>query len=152
MRLWHYNGTDWITTPAMVCQGLRIRCAKVAGADVSVLLAGENENVRVNGIAVRRGIRVLRDRDEIITDRERMFFSAERAARVESFAGESVPCGRCGSAIVEGDNTVRCPACGTVSHQTENLACYTYSPTCPKCPQPSDLSAGFLWSPEDVGA
>lgn len=150
MRLWHYNGTDWITTPAMSCQGLCIRCAKVAGADVGVLFAGET--VRVNGIAVRHGIVVLRDRDEIVAGTERMFFSTERAARVDSFLGNSISCGRCGSAIGEGDDSVTCPSCGTVSHESAELPCFTYGPTCPKCPQPSDLSAGFLWSPEEVGA
>lgn len=151
MTLWNYNGNEWTPTPAVVCQDLRIRHAKVAGAAVCVILAGEN--VRVNGIAVRHGIKVLRNRDEIVAGSGRTFFSTERIARVEAFAGESMPCGRCGSVIVEGDDTVRCPGCGTVSHQSAELPCFSYGPVCPKCPQPSDLSGTrFLWTPEEVGA
>lgn len=149
---WINKHGEWSATADCAAElpGLRIRHAEVAGAEVCVLLA--DENVRVNGSAVRHGIRVLRDRDEIAAGTVRLFFSTERIATVEPFAGESVACGRCCSAIAEGDDSVRCPACGTVSHQFAELPCFTYGPTCPKCPQPSHLGAGLLWTPEEVGA
>lgn len=81
-----------------------------------------------------------------------MFFSLERVAKVEAFAGAAVPCGRCAGAIEDGAECVRCPACGAASHQSAELPCFTYGPTCPNCAQPSDLDAGFSWSPGEVGA
>ena len=120
------------------------------GNDAWVLLAAPSLGVRVNGRPVVAGIRVLRDHDEIVLGGSRCFFSTERLARIESFPGAdaAVICPRCKRPIQPATPAVRCPGCGTWHHQSDDLTCWSYTPTCALCEHVSALDAGFRWQPE----
>ncbi len=120
--------------------------------EVWVLLLREGTDLRVNGMPVLGGLRVLRDRDEIAVGGSRLYFSTERLARVDPFPGieeRVVACPRCKQPIQPHTPSVRCPGCGLWHHQTEDLPCWTYSAVCSMCNQKTDLDAGFSWTPED---
>jgi len=113
-----------------------------------LLVAAARPDVRVNGSPVA-GIRVLADRDEITVGAARVFYSSELLASVQPFPGERpVTCPRCKEPIVPGTPAVRCPSCSVWHHQTPERPCWTYSPGCTNCGQPTDLHAGFRWVPE----
>jgi hypothetical protein len=118
-----------------------------------VLVAGSEADVRVNGIRLSLGIRCLRDRDEIrIEGRGIFYFSTERLAAVEPFAGSSgdAHCPRCRQKIEPGNPSVQCPACGVWYHQSEDFPCWTYSETCALCPRTTDMDEGYRWAPEEI--
>lgn len=129
-------------------------------AEAWVLIGARHSRVRVNGDSVATGIRVLRDRDEIQVDGRRLYFSTETLARVVPFADDppsrssgeararAVPCGRCRGPIAAAADAVKCPACGIWHHQSAELPCWRYADTCAACPQPTDLDAGFRWTPD----
>jgi hypothetical protein len=111
--------------------------------------------VLLNGEPLRTGIRVLADRDELHVDGVgRVFFSTERLARVEPCPGAepAVRCVRCKQIIEPGTDAVRCPQCGVWYHQSDDLPCWTYTPHCVLCPQPTALETGYRWTPAEVGA
>lgn len=123
------------------------------GGESWVLVAASGADVRVNGTRLSLGIRCLRDRDEIrVEGREPFYFSTERLAAVEPFAGSPAEayCPRCRQRIEPGHLSVRCPACGVWHHQTEDFPCWTYSETCALCPQTTRMDEGYRWSPEEV--
>jgi len=124
------------------------------GAAGWALLAGAAAGVSVNGLPLVTGIRALRDRDEVrIGEAEPVFFSTESLAAVEPFpgAGRAIFCPRCKQEIPVGARAVRCPQCGVWHHQTEELPCFSYAPTCGAlCPQKTELGAGFQWTPEEM--
>jgi hypothetical protein len=114
-------------------------------------------DVHVNGRKTHLGIRVLRDRDEIRLGGDRIYFSTERTAHVESFAGDagSAACPRCQQPLTDGAAVVRCPQCSAAHHQDENLPCwcgYEKEPfeTCALCDQPAGLDRGYRWTPEGL--
>ena len=123
---------------------------QAAGNDSWVLLARSMSAVRVNGRPVVAGIRVLRDRDEIVVGGSRSFFSTERLARVESFPGSdgAAFCPRCKLEILKDTPALQCPGCRSWYHQREDLGCWLYSPTCQLCPKTTPLDAGYEWEPE----
>lgn len=126
---------------------------RVSGTNTEVwlLMAGRLTDVRVNGDdAGAGGLRVLCDRDEICLRGERRYFSTETLARVSPMpAMDPAPrCPRCHQAIATGTDAVRCPHCGIWHHRSEALPCWTYADTCANCPQPTDLEAGYRWTPE----
>ena len=164
-HLWLHHNDRWQPAPlggtALVPDGsgaLRPAAAgeaaplrfHAAGNDAWVLLAAPRVAVRVNGGALAAGIRVLRDRDEIVLGGSRCFFSTERLAQVEPFPGAAGPvfCARCRQAVAQESAAVRCPGCGTWCHQREDLGCWTYGPKCPLCEQITPLDAGYRWEPE----
>jgi hypothetical protein len=131
--------------------------ASANGKEQWVLVsAGKSHEIRINGTPLLAGMRVLRNRDEILFNGERMFFSTERLARVVPFpgAGKPVFCARCKTEIAEGSPAVRCPnpKCGVWHHQApeHELPCWTYNDVCAMCDQPTDLDVGFRWSPEGL--
>jgi hypothetical protein len=106
--------------------------------------------VFVNGVPVLGGLRVLSDRDEIrVAGVETWFFSTEELARVEPMpvAGKPIVCPRCRQRIDTDILAVKCPACSLWHHQSDDLPCWTYAPTCALCPQPTQLDSGFQWTP-----
>jgi hypothetical protein len=116
-----------------------------------VLLASQDGAVRVNGAPVIGGVRVVEDRDEIWMRGEKpVFFSAEELARVEPFPAEASAkfCARCKLEVQAGSPAVRCPACSVWYHQSDDYPCWVYARTCALCDQPTDLAAGFRWTPE----
>ena len=73
--------------------------------DASWVLIAPPFAMRVNGQPLALGIRVLRDKDEIIEREENapLFFSTERLAAVEPFSGDApVVCARCRNEIAPG--------------------------------------------------
>jgi hypothetical protein len=120
------------------------------------LLAGGGCGVRINGLSLELGIRVLRSRDEIflIRPRRRFFFSAEGLPRVERFPHDlrAASCPRCRHLIHPGSLAVRCPneECGVWHHQSADCPCWTEGERCAMCETPTGLRAGFLWSPQDL--
>jgi hypothetical protein len=119
------------------------------------LITRAPEKVRVNGLPVSLGVRILTDRDAIrISEVGSCYFSTERLAQVEAFPGaaEAVFCPRCRQEIVKGTPAVRCPGpdCRVWHHQSDEFPCWTYNETCALCPQPTDLDAGHQWTPEGL--
>ena len=116
-----------------------------------VLQSPETEKVRVNGFPLVGGIRVLEDREEIfIRATGRIYFSTERAPRVEPFRGreEATPCPRCKGKIAQGESSVQCPQCRTWHHETTDMPCWTYSGKCALCNQATCFDTGFRWTPD----
>ena len=120
-----------------------------------VLLTGSGAEVRVNGLLLALGLRVLADRDEIrVTGAGTVFFSTERLARIAAFPSEGSEkfCPRCKLPLEAGSPAVRCPNCAVWYHQHEQQQreCWTYAEACALCSWPSDLDAGYSWTPEDL--
>lgn len=116
-----------------------------------VARSGAGARVRVNGEPLLGDLRVLADRDQLRLGDEALYFSTENPARVEPLAQAERPlaCPRCRQTIAPATPAVRCPACGVWHHQSEELPCWTYAPTCALCPRSTDLQAGLQWSPEE---
>lgn len=122
------------------------------------VIASAGVPVRVNGQPIPGGFRVLEHRDEILVGAVRYFFSAQSVPVVSVFrpeAGARLPtCPVCRGPIREGDQAVRCPGCGRWFHQLDAAGdrrakhCWTYSPTCRFCSQPTTLTEEALWRPE----
>jgi hypothetical protein len=118
-----------------------------------VLLAGPRSGVNVNGIPVLAGILALSDRDEIrVRGFGSLFFSTETLARVEPFpaSDHKLFCPRCKQPIESGALAVRCPGCRVWHHQSADLPCWSYAPTCTLCPHPTEADARFRWTPEEL--
>jgi hypothetical protein len=126
-----------------------------------LLLARKRANVQVNGSPLVLGVRLLCDRDEIALRADdpcatfRCFFSTERLAQAVAYPGGNggaIRCPRCKQPIDEGQMAVQCPnpSCGAWHHQEAALPCWTYSVTCALCDRPTQLDAGFRWTPEDL--
>ncbi len=97
-----------------------------------VLVCRGGREVRVNGMPVVLGMRVLQDRDEVVVRGQQYYFSRERLPVVEVFpgVGRAVFCPRCKQEIRAGVLAVRCPACGLWHHETSELNCWPYAPRC----------------------
>jgi hypothetical protein len=119
----------------------------------------------VNGQRLTLGMRLLRDRDEILlpepqssdqadAEPQRIYFSTERLAVVEAFPGAKKPvsCSRCKQVIEAGQLAVRCPnsRCGLWHHEFAEQPCWTYAEKCSNCDQATALDAGYCWSPEQL--
>jgi len=118
-----------------------------------LLLAGKEGAVRVNGLPLVGGLRLVEDRDEIWPRGEApLFFSTEELARVEPFPPQEGAkfCARCKLEVEAESPAVRCPDCSVWYHQTEAYPCWTYGPTCALCDQPTNLTAGYRWTPEGL--
>ena len=110
--------------------------------------------LRVNGCPLPAGMRVLRDRDSLhVEGVGHLFFSTESLASIEPYSGpEGLRCARCRQLMVRERPAVQCPACGIWHHQDaeKQLLCWTYAPRCARCDQPTDLDAGYRWTPEEL--
>lgn len=127
-------------------------CRQESNGAMWVLVSAGKAGVRINGMPVFMGIRVLQDQDEICVAGERVFFSTERLAHVDAFPGDESPifCPRCKQLIPRGSPVVRCPQCQVFHHQSEELPCWTYSNTCALCGQSTTLDASYRFTPEDL--
>jgi hypothetical protein len=118
------------------------------------LVASASSGVSIDGVPLRTGLRVLADRTEVhIAGAGSVFFSEERLPRVEVPAslGQAGRCPRCDQPIEVGTPLVRCPKCDVAHHQSDELPCWTYHNSgCALCSRPTDLDAGFQWTPEDL--
>jgi hypothetical protein len=118
-----------------------------------LLMWGVEREVRINGIPQQLGLKLLDDRDEIrITGLAPFFYSTERLARIEPYPGSDrqIRCARSKLPIEKGTPAVRCPCCGLWHLMTEEHPAWTYGETCASCSYPTDLEAGFRWTPAEV--
>jgi len=118
-----------------------------------VVVAPPAACLRLNGLALAGGIRVLRDRDEIRIgdDGVTMYFSTETAARVVPFAGGgtgAAACARCRQPIAGGSPSACCGGCGIAYHASDELPCFEYAAGCAVCGHPTVLDGEFRWTPE----
>jgi hypothetical protein len=126
------------------------------GGEQWALAASKSTGVRLNGLKLVTGLRVLSDRDEIrLPSGTILYFSKETLASVVAFPAGLSPlsCPRCRKPLEPGVAAVRCPGCGLWHHQSEEerLPCWTYAGRCAGgCDQPTELSAGYRWIPEAV--
>lgn len=112
----------------------------------------------LNGDVLPAGIRLLTDRDELLfrpggdIPLVRVYFSTEALAQVQHFPEgmKSTVCPRCKQRLDEGDEAVRCPACGMWHHQREDRQCWTYAEHCAMCDCGTDLDQGYRWTPEEL--
>jgi hypothetical protein len=144
-RLWYDDGGAWTAvTPDAVSRLHPSGDAWVLFGDVAA---------RLNGAALAAGIRVLRDRDEIVVDGWRAFFSTESPPVVAPFGGAApVACPRCRLDVTPGTPSVACPRCRIVHHESpaDELPCWSYAPLCAMCDCETALDAGPRWTPEGL--
>ena len=148
------GGRDNVVSPALV-----VRCGHGSQEHWS-LLSQKRTCAQVNGWPLVLGVRLLCDRDEILVRADgapatfRCFFSTERLARIVPYLGVNgaVRCPRCKQPIEQNQMAVQCPnsSCGAWHHQEAALPCWTYSVTCALCDRPTQLDAGFRWTPEEL--
>ena len=120
-----------------------------------LVMSARHAAVRLNGVRLLTGFRVLADRDELYVDGVgRAFFSTERLAQVEPFpsADRPVGCARCrGLLMVAGSPAVQCPLCRVWMHQSDEYPCWSHSDRCvAPCPQPTALAGQYRWTPEGL--
>ena len=135
-------------------------CRPDASVERWVLMTDQGTGVIVNGRKLPLGIRVLRERDELVVNDSkrprpaRFFFSMERPIQSERFVGcneQPIHCPRCRQPIEQNQMVVCCSQCGTWHHQIEDeLPCWTYSSTCAMCDRPTELTADYRWTPEGL--
>ena len=133
-----------------------------ATEDEWALVAGARRRVFVNGFALRCGLHMLADKDEIRLDpvadlsKSRpsssriFFFSTERLAREEPFPGteRAFFCPRCKTEIKTGMPAVRCPSCRIWHHEIpEEKNCWSYSHECAACNHPTNRTE-LSWAPD----
>jgi Zn finger protein HypA/HybF involved in hydrogenase expression len=164
--LWSMNAeSEWVPTPVAdqpvelveIGEVNRVTLSHAEDgrvADSWVLLWGPNNNVRLNGLRLQTGVRVLADRDEVKVDSHPpVFFSAETLVEVETFeSGENeLYCPRCKKPVEEGTSIVRCPACKLAYHYSEDKErnCWNYSTKC-TCGHSTAMDAGFQWTPYEI--
>ncbi|MHA2327178.1 MAG: hypothetical protein ACXACR_01545 [Candidatus Hodarchaeales archaeon] len=78
-------------------------------------------------------ISVIRDKDEISYNGQRLYFIEEQIAEIELKQGDSVIfCARCKDIIEPKTEVVRCPGCGLLYHesQKEGKNCWSYDSRC----------------------
>lgn len=125
------------------------------GRERWTLLCPPGSRVRVNGMLVAIGARMLADRDAIaLGNGQTVFFSAEQVAEVVSFPAENnaTSCIRCKLPLAGDTPAVRCPSpgCGFWHHHSEEQPCWTYTPGCANCGHPTAFDAGYQWTPEEL--
>ncbi|MCC6765582.1 MAG: hypothetical protein IT293_13055 [Deltaproteobacteria bacterium] len=109
--------------------------------------------VRVNGAPLATGIAVLRDRDELLIDGARLYFSTEARPVVTPLPPSERPlrCPRCTVVIASGAAAVACPACGIWHHESAERQCWTYAAVCASCDQATAFDAPFRFDPMVLG-
>ena len=147
---WDCETEDWQSISLEAGQPVRLGAALfVAQAKGRhCLLVADGGTVTVDGLP-SLPLRVLADKDEVRVGHELCYFSAQSAAGVVPFTGESgdILCSRCKGKMSVGDLAVQCPRCGAWHHQTEALPCWTYDSRCSGCDQPTH---GVSWQPEPL--
>ena len=165
-NLWRQSAGAW---EAMPLPGEADRIVPLAGhvavvafgrgADrVVVLLARPGAVVRVNGLPMLGGLRLLDHQDEILIGRERFYFSGKSTPRVTVFRhegdGRRPACPVCRGPLIDGEDAVQCPGCGRWYHQSEpregarGRPCFTYADQCRFCSHPTKLSGETVWRPD----
>jgi hypothetical protein len=133
------------------------RAADLSGADIWLAMQSPAGPLRVNGVRVDTGLRVLAHRDELrlAAGGQLIFYSTESLAQVVVYEPETAEapahCPRCRRAIEPGTLAVLCPGPGCrVWHcQADESPCWTFAPGCALCQHPTDLDAELRWVPGD---
>lgn len=152
-HLWFHapDATSWSHRPLVGADAIgNAELSPAATPDGHAWILIGPPTVRVNGRAlVGLGIRVLRDRDELVVDGERYFFSTEtHAAIVAAPAERALTCPRCTLPILADTPAVACPQCAVWHHQSDEFPCWSYAPECATCRRPTTLEAGWRFDPE----
>jgi hypothetical protein len=168
-RLWQeVSRQGWRTVPLPAGQVLRGENLGLEGVALfglaqgsdrgALLMAGPGVWVRVNGLPLLGGARVLDHKDEILLKEGRLYFSLETTPTLTTFhlsEGDRPPtCPVCRGPIKDGAAAVQCPGCGRWFHQTEAAEgrpakpCWTYAPTCRFCSHPTAFAAEAAWRPD----
>jgi hypothetical protein len=87
---------------------------------------------KLNGITPF-SLSVIRDRDEISYNGQRLYFIEEQVAKIELKKDDSVVfCPRCKDVIKPNTEVVRCPGCGLLYHESEKEGknCWSYDAHC----------------------
>jgi hypothetical protein len=123
-----------------------------------VLLVQPGLWVRVNGLPILGGIRLLGHKDEILLPAGRMYLSMESTPGVVPFrtppAGRAPICPICRGPVRDGQEAVQCPGCTRWFHQitpqgdSPGKPCWTYAPTCRFCNHPTPLDSAAAWRPD----
>ena len=124
----------------------------------AALLVRPGAHVRVNGLPVAGGLRILEHRDEVLVGGHLWYFSAESRPVCTVFQlpeGQRRPtCPVCRGPVREGEQAVQCPGCGRWFHQLAAAEgqrarnCWTYAATSRFCKHPTSLSGEPVWRPE----
>lgn len=98
------------------------------------MLTTKNMNAmfKLNGVSPF-SLSVIRDKDEISYDGQRLYFTEEQVAKIEVKQDDSVIfCPRCKDVIKPNTEVVRCPGCGLLYHesQKEDKNCWSYDSRC----------------------
>ncbi len=160
------EGPRWLVTPLSGARHLLgdgpasavlERATDESGEEEWVLISHDNTagaEVRVSGVPVGTGLRVLRHGDELqLVGAPRTFFSDESLSTIEPYVGPAgARCPRCQLEIEIGDDAVRCPGCRVWHHQSaaNELLCWTYTPICALCDRETDLQGELEWVPDEV--
>jgi len=159
-----------ISDDARPRSGILLQRIAPASRRAWILLSAPQARVFVNGDRVLVGMRLLRDRDEILVypmpggrrraksspcaKGVRLFFSTEELAQVVPFpaAAHEVFCVRCQQVIDARHPAVQCPnpECGHWHHAGGELECWTYEAACAMCNQSTAADADSRWTPEDL--
>lgn len=172
--VWHENAPGVWTTRALPlgkllvgedvgASGLGFLALPQGSERGALLFSCPSTWVRVNGLPVLGGLRLLEHRDEILTEGGRLYFSRESAPRVVAYqiseGGRAAICPVCRGPLKEGAEAVQCPGCARWFHEGRaggGIAkpCWTYAPQCRFCGHPTPLDAGSAWHPakEDARA
>ncbi len=144
-------------SPLLLETGVAVLHQRHGMESTTALLVRAGQPVRVNGLPVPGGFRVLHHRDEILLGRSRYCYSAESTPVCQPFqlssAGRRPSCPVCRGPLQDGDVAVQCPGCGRWHHQiaaTETRrarTCWTYTPECRFCRHPTSLSGEPVWTP-----
>jgi hypothetical protein len=128
----------------------------------ALLMAQPGVWVRVNGLPLLGGARVLEHTDEILVGNVRLCFSAESTPVLATYkvpeGGRPAVCPICRGPIRDGMTAVECPGCGRWFHQLPAAdgrpakPCWTYAPTCRFCNHPTAFGTEAVWRPDQEDA
>ncbi len=173
--LWSLNrDLDWIPRQLAEDPGNPVENMVVADLDIVkprdgrfnekyVLLWSPQHTVRLNGLQLTSGIRILADRDEIrVNNDPPVFFSSEQLVTDEVYEASDTGdkggpasdalCPRCEKPLIEGKPVVRCPGCSLAYHYSssdKNRDCWGFASKC-SCGHSTEMGNGFRWTPHEV--
>lgn len=111
-----------------------ISCKGFNDKQMLSMLTAKNTDatIKLNGITPF-SVSVIRDKDEISYNGQRLYFTEEQVAKIELKQDESVIfCPRCKDVIEPNTEVVRCPGCGLLYHESEKEGknCWSYDSRC----------------------
>jgi hypothetical protein len=104
---------------------------------------------KLNGIPPF-SLSVIRDKDEISYNGQRLYFTEEQVAKIELKQDDSVIfCPRCKDVIKQKTEVVRCPGCGLLYHESEeeDKKCWSYDTRC-ICSHTTKFE--LIWKPPTI--